>query len=201
MRRRFDGDRLVIASHNPGKVAEIAALLDGRGIDVVSAAELNLAEPEETGETFIANAALKAHAAAAAAAAALPALADDSGLCVAALGDQPGIDSARWAGPDRNFRHAMEKVQTALGDAKDRRAHFVCVLALAWPDWHLETCEGTVHSGLTWPPRGDGGFGYDPMFVPDGYDITFGEMDPDRKHALSHRANAFAKLMTACFAD
>ncbi len=198
MYRRFDGDRLVIASHNPGKVTEIAALLDGRGIDLVSAAELELAEPEETGETFVANATLKAQAAASAVA--LPALADDSGLCVAALGDRPGIHSARWAGPDRDFRHAMEKVQAALADNEDRRARFVCVLAIAWPDGHREAFEGTVRGRLTWPPRGDGGFGYDPLFVPDGHDITFGEMDPDRKHAISHRANACAKLMTACFA-
>lgn len=196
--RRFTGTRLVIASHNAGKVREIGALLAPYGADVVSAAELGLPEPEETGETFVANAELKAGAAAAASG--LPALADDSGLVVPALDGAPGVRSARWAGPGKNFRVAMERVQAALADTPDRRAHFACALALGWPDGRCDTFEGAVHGHLVWPPRGDEGFGYDPMFVPSGADITFGEMDPDHKHRISHRADAFRKLVAACFA-
>jgi len=188
--------KLVIASHNPGKVREIADLVRAYGVDVVSADELGLDEPEETGTTFAENARIKALAAATASG--LPALADDSGLAVHALGGDPGIYSARWAGPGKDFRVAMERVERALGDAADRTAHFVCALALAWPDGHLETFEGTVHGMLVWPPRGDRGFGYDPVFVPDGHDRTFGEMEPERKHAMSHRAHAFRKLVAAC---
>jgi len=188
--------RLVIASHNPGKVREIADLVRAYGVDVVSADELGLDEPEETGTTFAENARIKALAAATASG--LPALADDSGLAVHALGGDPGIYSARWAGPGKDFRVAMERVERALGDAADRSAHFVCALALAWPDGHLETFEGTVHGRLVWPPRGERGFGYDPVFVPDGHDATFGEMEPERKHAMSHRAHAFRKLVAAC---
>jgi len=188
--------KLVIASHNPGKVREIADLVRAYGVDVVSADELGLDEPEETGTTFAENARIKALAAATASG--LPALADDSGLAVHALGGDPGIYSARWAGPGKDFRVAMERVERALGDAADRTAHFVCALALAWPDRHLETFEGTVHGMLVWPPRGDRGFGYDPVFVPDGHDRTFGEMEPERKHAMSHRAHAFHKLVAAC---
>ncbi len=199
MARRFRGGRLVIASHNAGKVREIADLLKSYDAQIVSSAELGLAEPEETGTTFTANAELKALAAARAAG--LPALADDSGLAVAALDGRPGIHSARWAGPERDFAAAMERVEHALGPGADRRARFVSALTLAWPDGHRETHEGRVTGTLVWPPRGGNGFGYDPMFRPDGYEITFGEMAPGDKHAISHRADAFRKLIEACFND
>jgi XTP/dITP diphosphohydrolase len=199
MSRGLGAGRLVIASHNAGKVREIADLLRPYGIAVESAAELSLAEPEETGATFAENAALKARAAAHAAN--LPALADDSGLVVPALGGAPGIHSARWAGPDRDFGRAMAEVERrlqALGAGADRRAHFFCALALAWPDGPVEIFEGEVHGRLVWPPRGTRGFGYDPVFLPDGRDETFGEMDPEAKHAISHRAKAFRKLIATC---
>lgn len=199
MARRFEQDRLVIASHNPGKVREIAELLEPFGVDVISAAALDLPEPEETGATFIDNALLKAHAAASAAN--LPALADDSGLAVNALAGAPGIYSARWAGPEKDFAMAMAKVEEDLRGLEDRSAHFVCALALAWPDGHAEVFAGTVDGEITWPPRGDKGFGYDPVFTATGEQITFAEMDPARKHALSHRADAFRKLVDACFGD
>jgi len=195
--RRFDGPRLVIASHNAGKVREIGDLLAPHGVEVVSAGDLDLAEPEETGATFVENAVIKAEAAARAAR--LPALADDSGLAVHALGGRPGIHSARWAGPGRDFALAMRKLEDALAGHADRTAHFACALALAWPDGHVETVEGTVHGTLVWPPRGANGFGYDPMFVADGRDRTFGEMEPAAKHAISHRADAFRKLVAFCF--
>lgn len=197
MARRFDQAKLVIASHNAGKVREIADLLDGRAISVVSAADLALPEPDETGETFTDNAKLKAQAAAEASG--LPALADNSGLCVVALDGAPGIYSARWAGPTRDFGHAMERIKVALDDNPDREAYFVCVLALAWPDGHCETFEGRVYGALTFPPRGDKGFGYDPIFEPVGEARTFAEMDPVEKHQMSHRAQAFDLLLTACF--
>ncbi|HEX6977788.1 MAG TPA: RdgB/HAM1 family non-canonical purine NTP pyrophosphatase [Alphaproteobacteria bacterium] len=197
MPRRLEDKRLIIASHNPGKVREIAVLLAPFGVEVVSAAALGLPEPDETGTTFEANAALKARAAARRGA--LPALADDSGLCVPAIDGAPGIYSARWAGPDKDFRLAMEKVEAALAGNEDRRAFFVAALALAWPDDHVEIFRGEVHGRLVWPPRGDRGFGYDPMFVPEGHSLTFGEMEPAAKHAISHRAAAFAKLIDACF--
>ena len=199
MARKFHEPKLVIASHNQGKVREIADLLAPFGVSVVSAAALGLPEPEETGATFIENAELKALAAAHGSG--LPALADDSGLAVDALGGEPGIHSARWAetGAGRDFGHAMEKVEAALAGKSDRGAHFACVLALAWPDGHVERFEGRVDGTLVWPPRGDKGFGYDPVFRPDGCAITFGEMEPDKKHAISHRADAFAKLVAACF--
>ncbi len=195
--RPFTEERLVIASHNPGKVREIRDLLATFGTDVVCAADLGLPEPEETGTTFAANAELKARAAAEASG--LAALADDSGLLVAALNGRPGIRSARWAGPDKDFQVAMRKVEEALPGKDDRGAAFTCALALAWPDGHLETFEGHVHGRLVWPPRGDKGFGYDPIFVPDGYRSTFGEMDPAEKHRISHRADAFRKLVDGCF--
>jgi len=198
MPRYFAGDRLVIASHNPGKVEEIAALVTPFDVAVVAAASLGIPEPEETGDTFEANAALKASAAVAESG--LPALADDSGLVVPVLGGSPGIYSARWAGPARDFRIAMERVQRELGDG-DRGATFVAVLALAWPDGHSELFRGEARGTLTWPPRGDRGFGYDPMFVPLGGTLTFGEMDPAEKHKISHRARAFAKLVEGCFRD
>jgi len=195
--RTFTGDRLVIATHNPGKRREIAALIAPFGVTALSAGALGLAEPEETGATFEANAALKAHAAAEAAG--LPALADDSGLVVPALGGDPGIYSARWAGPDKDFALAMRRVEEALAGRTDRRAYFVAVLALAWPDGHLEGFRGEAHGTLVWPPRGERGFGYDPMFLPDARVITYGEMDPDEKHRISHRAMAFRQLVAACF--
>lgn len=198
MARHFEDKKLVIASHNPGKVREIGELLAPFQVDVVSAGELNLPEPEETEATFIGNAILKAKASATGAN--LPALADDSGLAVTALNGDPGIYSARWAGPDKDFGRAMQMVQDDLGDSADRTAKFVCALALAWPDGHVETFQGEVHGTLTWPPRGDKGFGYDPIFVPDGHAMTFAEMDPQAKHDMSHRAVAFRQLVEACFA-
>lgn len=198
MARRFTGDRLVIATHNAGKLAEIAALLRPFGVAVSGAGALGLAEPEETGATFEANAELKARAAAEASG--LPALADDSGLVVPALGGAPGIYSARWAGPERDFARAMAAVEARLGDAAERRASFVACLTLAWPDGHVETVRGEVEGQLVFPPRGTRGFGYDPIFVPAGGGETFGEMDPAAKHAISHRAAAFRQLVAACFA-
>jgi XTP/dITP diphosphohydrolase len=197
MSRRFAGGDLVIASHNPGKVREIDELLRPFNATVQSAEALGLAEPEETGATFEANAELKALAAARASG--KPALADDSGLCVMALGGDPGIYSARWAGPAKDFKLAMCKVEEALGGKADRRAFFVAALSLAWPDGHVETFRGEVHGTLVWPPRGARGFGYDPMFLPDGGALTFGEMEPQAKHKISHRARAFAQLTLACF--
>jgi len=195
MARPFTGDRLVIASHNPGKVEEISALLAPFAIDTVSAAALGIAEPEETGDSFEANAALKAKAAADASG--LPAIADDSGLVIPALGGAPGIYSARWAGPAKDFRFAMGRVHRELGD-QDRSARFVAVLALAWPDGDLELFRGEVAGKLVWPPRGERGFGYDPIFVPAGGVATFGEIDPAQKHRISHRARAFAKVVDGC---
>lgn len=195
--RRFQGDTLVIASHNKGKVREIAELLGKYVANFPSAGDLNLAEPEETETTYKGNAALKALAAAKASD--LPALADDSGLSVTALGGLPGIYSARWAGPDKDFVLAMEKVRRELGDAADRSASFVCALALAWPDGHVEVVEGYAHGQLTFPARGTKGFGYDPIFIMDGHTVTYAELDPDRKHAISHRADAFRQLVEKCF--
>jgi XTP/dITP diphosphohydrolase len=197
MVRKFDGDTLVVASHNQGKVREIAALLGPYVSHFRSAGELGLDEPEETGTSFIANAELKARAAAGASG--LIALSDDSGLVVPALGGQPGIYSARWAGPGRDFRIAMDRVNRELGYDADRAAYFVSALTLAWPDGHCESVEGRVYGRLVWPIRGEHGFGYDPMFAPDGYDITFGEMDPEEKHRISHRADAFRQLVERCF--
>jgi XTP/dITP diphosphohydrolase len=197
MSRRFEGRELVLATHNPGKVREIADLMQPFAVKVVAAGALGLPEPEETGVTFEANAELKAVAAASASR--RPALADDSGLCVAALGGDPGVYSARWAGPAKDFAPAMKKVEERLAGNSDRCAFFVAALSLAWPDGHVETFRGEVHGALVWPPRGTRGFGYDPMFVPDGGNETFGEMDPDAKHAISHRAVAFRKLIEACF--
>ncbi|HFC04940.1 MAG TPA: RdgB/HAM1 family non-canonical purine NTP pyrophosphatase, partial [Rhizobiales bacterium] len=190
------GSKLVVASHNKGKVGEIADLLGPYGLKVISAAELDLPEPVEDGKTFAANALIKAKAAADQSG--LVALSDDSGLAVDALDGAPGIYSARWAGDGKDFALAMRNVEEALAakGAKtpdQRRAHFVCALCLATPDGHHEIYEGRVDGTLVWPPRGENGFGYDPVFLCDGYDITFGEMDPDAKHAISHRADAFKK--------
>jgi len=195
------GVRLVIASHNRGKVREIADLLAPFGIEAVPAAELGLSERDETGETFIENARLKAVAAADASG--LLALADDSGLEVAALGGQPGVHSARWGGEARDFGIAMARVNRELEavGATNLRANFVCVLALAAPHGSAETFEGKVFGTIAWPPRGSKGFGYDPIFVPNGYDQTFGEMEPELKDAISHRARAFGKLMLATYDD
>jgi XTP/dITP diphosphohydrolase len=196
--RKLAPGRLVIASHNAGKVREIGELLKPYGIETVSAAALDLPEPEETGTTFVANAELKAIQAADLSG--LPALADDSGLCVEALNGDPGIFSARWAGESRDFSEAMRRVNEALlakGPETNRDAHFVCALALAWPDGHVEWFEGRVDGTLVWPPRGTNGFGYDAMFLPDGGKDTFGEMDPVSKHKISHRADAFRQLVGA----
>jgi XTP/dITP diphosphohydrolase len=179
-------------------VREIAALLAPFGVEIVAAPDLGLPEPIETGASFRENAEIKARAAAKASGS--PALADDSGLVVPALDGAPGIWSARWAGPARDFRIAMERVERELAGKTDRRAHFVCALALAWPDGHCESFEGRVDGTLVWPPRGSRGFGYDPIFLPDGHAETFGEMAPEKKHAISHRADAFRKLVSACFA-
>ena len=198
MTRKLEAGRLVIASHNDGKVREIRELLGPYGIEPVSAADLDLPEPEETGTTFVANAELKALQAADLSG--LPALADDSGLCVEALNLEPGIFSARWAGETKDFAIAMQRVEDRFGQLPPetgRDAHFVCALALAWPDGHVEWFEGRVDGVLAWPPRGDRGFGYDPMFVPLGGEQTFGEMDPNAKHAISHRAVAFEQLVEA----
>lgn len=194
--RRFTGDTLVIASHNAGKVREIADLLGPYAATFTSAGALGLPEPEETGDTFIANAVLKARAAALAG---HVALADDSGLAVTALNGAPGIYSARWAGPEKDFAIAMRKVEDGLAGQEDRTAEFVCALALAWPDGHVEVVEGRCPGTLVWPPRGGKGFGYDPVFVPDGYTQTFAEMEPAAKHGMSHRAEAFRQLVERCF--
>ena len=197
MARRLDcGARLVLASHNRGKLAELTDLLRPHAIEVVSASALGLPEPAEDAPAFVGNARIKALAAARASG--LPALADDSGFCVAALGGAPGPQSARWAGPNGDFSPAMARVHREMGDAVDRRAWFVAALCLAWPDRHTDTFVGRVGGTATWPPRGDKGFGYDPMFLPSGIPRTFGEMDPAEKHTLSHRARAFAQFAATC---
>ena len=210
MAHRPIAGRLVIATHNPGKLAEMRDLLAIYGVDAISAGDLGLAEPEETGTTFRANARIKAEAAAKASN--MPAFADDSGLAVDALDGQPGIHSARWAGPDKDFRFAMNKIQSLLIErgakaAERRRGHFVSALCVAWPDGHVEEFEATVDGTVVWPPRGTLGFGYDPLFLPDGQTQTFGEMPSEEKHGLpphgrglSHRARAFLKLAEACLA-
>jgi XTP/dITP diphosphohydrolase len=191
------GQSLVVASHNPGKVREIKDLLAPYSLRAIGAAELNLPEPEETGTSFAENAILKA--AAAAKAGSMPALADDSGLAVAALDGKPGIYSARWAGPMKDFKIAMKRVEDEIRatGSRDSRAYFVCALALAAPRQATELFEGRAYGSLTFPPRGDKGFGYDPIFVPEGYRFTFGEMDPEAKHRISHRAKAFEKFVAA----
>ncbi len=200
--RKLKPGRLVIASHNEGKVREIRALLAPHGIEPVSARELDLPEPVENGTTFFANAEIKARSAADLSG--LPALADDSGLCVDALGGEPGVYTADWAETPsgRDWKLAMRKVEDALaakGSQTGRDAHFTCVLALAWPDGHVEWFEGRAEGSLTWPPRGTVGFGYDPVFVPEGGTRTYAELDPAEKHAISHRADAFRQLVAAVF--
>jgi XTP/dITP diphosphohydrolase len=201
-------DRLVIATHNPGKLVEMRDLLAVYGVGAVSARDLGLPEPEETGTTFRANARIKAEAAAKASS--MASFADDSGLAVEALGGEPGIYSARWAGPDKDFHRAMSEIHTRLlqkgaQSPEQRRGKFVSALCVAWPDGHLEEFEAEVQGTLVWPPRGTKGFGYDPMFLPDGHTLTFGEMASEDKHGLppkgrglSHRARAFLKLAEAC---
>lgn len=192
------GLTLVVATHNPGKVIEIAALLDGR-FTLISAGTLGLPEPDETETTFVGNAVLKARAAAEASG--QIALADDSGLCVSALDGAPGVHSARWAGPDKDFAMAMRHVEERVEETgrDDRHAWFVSALAVAWPDGSIAAFEGQIHGELTFPPRGSRGFGFDPIFRPTGHDLTFGEMDPLEKDAISHRAVAFARLKAALF--
>ena len=201
--RRFTDDKLVIATHNAGKLREISALLAPFGVTVIGAGDLGLEEPEETEETFAGNARIKAHFAARATG--LPALSDDSGIMIEALDGAPGVHTADWAETPhgRDFPMAMEKVWNML-EAKQapepRRASFNATLCLAWPDGHDEVFHGQVHGRIVWPMRGDLGFGFDPIFLPDGMEETFGEMDPAKKHAMSHRADAFAKLVAGCFA-
>jgi XTP/dITP diphosphohydrolase len=198
--RKLAPGRLVIASHNAGKIREIAALLGSHGIEPVSAGDLDVPEPEETGTSFAANAELKARFSADLTG--LPALADDSGLCVDALDGDPGIFSARWAGEAKDFGMAMDLVHTRMAEKAPetgRDAHFVCALSLCWPDGHVVTVEGRVDGHLVWPPRGEHGFGYDPMFRPWGHDLTFGEMSAEAKQPLTHRADAFAKLVALVF--
>lgn len=205
--RRLGSETLVIATHNAGKLKEISALLAPHGVACISAGSLGLPEPPETGQTFVANALIKARAAAEASG--LPALADDSGLCVAALDDMPGVYTADWAerqwfegSPGRDWYMAMGKVEgrlQALGADVDRNCWFACVLAIAWPDGEHALYEGRANGSLTWPPRGTMGFGYDPVFVPSGGALTFAEIDPGEKHRISHRADAFAKLVAEQF--
>ncbi len=194
--RRFEGDELLIATHNAGKAREISSLLSPYVAKFSTASDHNLPEPEETGSTFSENAILKAQAAAQASG--LISLADDSGLAVDALNGDPGIYSARWGGEHKDFNLAMRKVHDALGDNENRKAHFVCVLALGWPDGHSEVFEGHVYGDIIWPARGDKGFGYDPIFQPSGYNQTFAEIDSDKKQAMSHRAKAFELLVSNC---
>ncbi len=201
--RRFEEGTLVIASHNDGKLREIRALLEPFSVDVRSAAEFGLTEPEETESTFAGNARIKAHFTARETG--LPALSDDSGIMVDALDGAPGVHTADWAetGNGRDFAMAMTRVWTLLEEKAaplPRSARFCCTLCLAWPDGHDEIFEGTVRGEVVWPMRGDRGFGFDPVFLPSGETETFGEMDPAKKHAMSHRAEAFAKLVAACFA-
>ncbi len=194
-RRLARGSRLIIATHNLGKLREMAALLAPFAVEAVSAGSLGLPEPAEDAPDFAGNARIKALTAASTGA---PALADDSGFCVAALGGAPGVLSARWAGPERDFSAAMARVWREMEGTTDRRAWFVSALCLAWPDGETATFIGRVAGEVVWPPRGDRGFGYDPIFVPAGGTETYGEMDPDRKHATSHRAQAMAQLFRAC---
>jgi XTP/dITP diphosphohydrolase len=201
MRRLLKGTRLIVASHNPGKLREIEELVRPHGLHVTTAASLNLTEPAETGRTFVENARVKALVAAQASG--LPALADDSGLEVEVLGGAPGVYSARWAGPQKDFALAMRKVAEEVrarsgGEVAGARANFACALCLAWPDGGAQLFEGKVFGRLVWPPRGTKGFGYDPMFLADDETLTFGEMEPAHKHAISHRARAFALFVAAC---
>lgn len=198
MPRKFTGDKLLVASGNSGKIREITELLSPFHIEVLSAKDFNLTEPEETGDSFFENAEIKSryygHETG------LPALADDSGLCIQALGGRPGIYSARWAEGGKDFTLASKKIESELEGNPDRRAYFACALSLYWPeDSHFETVEGIVNGTLTFPPRGNKGFGYDPIFIADGYSETFAEISPEEKHKISHRADAFRKLLERSF--
>ena len=197
MARQFDSNKLVIASHNKGKVREIGELLAPFGVETVSVGDLDLPVPVEDADSFIGNAKIKSLAAAKASG--LPSLSDDSGLEVHGLGGEPGIYTADWAGPDRDFTIGMKAVIDKLGDNPNKSANFTCALSLAWPDGHSENFEGKVFGSVTWPMRGEKGFGYDPIFIPKGYTQTFAEMEPADKHATSHRADAFRQLIDACF--
>ncbi|GBR06088.1 RdgB/HAM1 family non-canonical purine NTP pyrophosphatase [Asaia siamensis] len=195
-RRLSRGERIVLASHNKGKLVEFRALLAETGIEIVSAAELDLAEPEETADSFEGNAAIKALAAARATG--LPALSDDSGFCVSALNGRPGIYSARWAGPGGDMMVAMQRVHDEMGDSADKKAAFVAVLCLAWPDGTTRFAEGRCEGTICWPPRGDHGHGYDPMFVPKGDCRSFAELSSDEKNATSHRGRALTRFLKTC---
>ena len=196
--RQFNQKKLVVATHNAGKLKEISELVEPFGIEIIPPDELGIPEPIENGTTFIENAKIKAWSAVISSG--KTSLSDDSGLVVPALEGAPGIYSARWAGPEKNFTAAMTRLNKELGD-KDRRAFFVSALVLLWPDGHMEAFEGTVHGMLIWPPRGNLGFGYDPMFLPDGQKKTFGEFTPSEKHRYSHRSDAFNQLAAACFSE
>jgi len=199
--RKFTEKKLVLATHNKGKVRELAELLAPFDMQVMSAAGLGLDEPEETGQTFVENARIKSLNAARASS--LPALSDDSGMVIPILDGQPGIYSARWAGADKNYSVAIDKIKELLlaktGEASGNLAHFVCALSLAFPDGKTLDFEGKIHGTLTFPPRGGTGFGYDPIFIPNGHDLTFAEMEPAQKHKISHRAKAFNKLIRDVF--
>ena len=199
MARQFLESKIVIASHNEGKVNEIKDLLVPLGISVISSRDAKLPEPEETGSSFVENAELKAKVAAEISG--LPAISDDSGLNVSALGGAPGIYSARWAGKSKDFNKAMHRVADALlmSGQYDKKAYFHCALCLSWPDGESESVEGILPGQIVWPARGNKGFGYDPIFMPDGYIETFGEMDPEKKHGISHRSIAYKKLLKKCF--
>lgn len=199
MTRIFSGTEIVVATHNKGKLAEFSRMFEGRDLRLSSAADAGLEAPPETGATFIENALVKAKFVAQATGKA--ALADDSGLCVEALDGAPGVYSADWAETEngRDFTFAMQKIHTLLGQNPNRKAKFVSVLVLCWPDGHCESVEGAAYGKIVWPPRGKEGHGYDPVFMPDGYDTTYGEMTQEQKNAISHRADAFKKMMNKCF--
>ena len=199
MRRLSRGSKIVLASHNAGKLREFSSLLAESGITVVSAGELNLPEPDETADTFTGNAEIKALAAARASG--LPALADDSGFCVSALGGQPGVYSARWGGPTKDMTVAMERVHREMSETSDHAASFVAALCLAWPDGETHSVVGECHGQTVWPPRGDHGHGYDPMFAPEGESRTFAEMGEHEKNAISHRGRALTLFLTECVED
>ena len=197
MPRKFLEKEIIIASHNPGKVREIRKLLEPFCVKVISAGELGLPEPVENGITFTDNSIIKAISSAKGAG--VPALADDSGLSIHSLNGDPGVYSARWAGPKKDFSLAMEKIQIRLKKFEDKSAHFTCALSLAWPDGHTENFNGEVYGEITWPPRGENGFGYDPIFIANGMNETFAELEPKTKHMISHRSIAFKKLILGCF--
>lgn len=198
MHKKFTDNKILVASGNRGKINEITELLKPFNIEILSAKDFNLPEPEETGQTFIENAEIKAKYYGDATG--IAALSDDSGLCIAALAGEPGIYSARWAGGGQNFGIAMQKIAEGIGNNTNKNAHFVCALSLYWPeDKHIESVEGMVHGAITFPPRGERGFGYDPIFIANGYTETFAEINPEEKHNISHRADAFRKLLKLCF--